>query len=883
MISLDRPASGLASRFINRELSWLAFNARVLAQAEDRSKPLLERLKFCAIHASNLDEFFQVRVAGLTEQVEAGVSKAPPDGLSPRDQLSAIRNEVLAQEGRVRSLAAELIPALAGQGVDVVTFEELSPAEASTATAEFGSRIFPVLTPLAVDSSHPFPYISNLSLNLAVLVDDPAVDTLLFARIKVPPTLPRFLPVAPHRYVPTEQVIAAHLDQLFPGLDVVGAWSFRVTRNADLSFDDSDADDLLEAIEDELKRRNRFGRAIRLELDRAMPASARDLIQRELELSDDEVYEVSGLLDLTGLWELANLDRPDLRDAMVPSVTPRSLREVRDSHDFFARIAQADIIVHHPYDSFGASTTEMIRQASLDPDVQAIKLTLYRTSGDSPIIGSLIRAAEQGKQVAALIELKARFDEEANITWARRLEQAGVHVVYGLAGLKIHTKTALVVRNEPNGVRRYCHVGTGNYNPKTARIYEDFGILTADPEIGRELSQLFNYLTGYGREVSYDRLLVAPHSLRQDLADLIDGEIAAARAATADRAMVVADVAPRSSGLGPSGDTVVAPTDPAGGGDPTASPVEESMVGGEPRPAGGPGGRIILKMNSLVDADIIDRLYAASQEGVEIDLIVRGICCLRAGVPGLSDRIRVRSIVGRYLEHSRVLYFANGGGRGVEQFYIGSADLMPRNLDRRVEVMVRVDDHRSRERLREALAVNLSDTALAWELQPDGSYRRLEGGVDSHRRFEELATGRAAAAHHDGDVAEHTVRAAGCLVYRTSPAGPEVLLVHRPRYGDWSFPKGKREPGESDLACALREVEEETGFRGEVGRELPASTYEVGGRPKIVRYWLLRQTDGAFVANEEVDRIQWATPAEAADLVAYDHDRRLLREVPDGD
>lgn len=825
MISLDRPASGLSSRFINRELSWLGFNSRVLAQAEDRAAPLLERVKFCAIYSSNLDEFFQVRVAGLTEQVAAGVTKTPPDGLSPGDQLSAIRTEVLAQEARVRAVYDELVPLLAAAGIEILDVDELSPAEATTATAEFESHIFPVLTPLAVDSSHPFPYISNLSLNLGVLIDDPDLASLCFARIKVPPTSPRFLTVAPGRVVPAEQVIAAHLDQLFPGVEVVGAWSFRVTRNADLSFDDSDADDLIEAIEDELKRRSKFGRAVRLEMDPAMPKVARDLLRRELGLSRDQVYETPTPLDLTGLWEIANLERPELKDPPRSSVTPHRLRNIADSEDFFARIAQADVIVHHPYDSFAASTTELIRQASLDPRVLAIKLTLYRTSGDSPIIGSLIRAAEQGKQVAALIELRARFDEEANITWARRLEQAGVHVVYGLAGLKIHTKTALVVRDEPDGVRRYCHVGTGNYNPKTARLYEDFGILTADPEIGADLSHLFNYLTGYGRSVTYERLLVAPHSLRSALVDLVESEIEAHR---------------RHG-----------------------------------------GGRIIMKMNSLVDAEMIDQLYAASNAGVEIDLIVRGICCLRAGVPGLSANIRVRSIVGRYLEHSRVFYFGNGGGAGVDRWYIGSADIMPRNLDRRVEVMVRVDDQHSRRQLAEAFEVNLADTKLAWELQPDGTYRRLGGDVDSHRLFEELADERGSSPATRAPVAEeHTIRAAGCLVYRRGPDGPEVLVTHRPRYDDWSLPKGKRDPGETDIECALREVEEETGFRGEIGRELPAATYEVGGRPKIVRYWLLLATEGEFSPNEEVDRIRWVTAAEAADLLAYEHDRRLLDELP---
>ncbi len=832
------------SRFINRELSWLQFNSRVLAQVEDPLIPLLDRVRFCAIYASNLDEFFQVRVAGLKEQVAAGVVKSPPDGLTPSAQLECIRAEVKAQAERLEHAYLDVLrPALAVEGVALLDVPDLDEAEAKIATGEFENRIFPVLTPLAVDNSHPFPYISNLSLSLAVLVDDPEVESLRFARLKVPPSLPRFIQVGPNRFVPVEGVIAAHVDQLFPGVDVVGVWPFRVTRNADLSVDDEDADDLVEAIEYELRRR-RFGRAIRLEIDASMPASARELLSRELDLSDDDVFTYDGHLDLTGLWQLADLDRPDLKSPSVAGVTPRRLRDIESSHDFFGRIARADVIVHHPYDSFGASVTEFIRRAASDPGVLAIKLTLYRTSGDSPIIDALIRAAEQGKQVAALVELKARFDEEANITWARRLEDAGVHVVYGLVGLKIHTKTALVVREEGDGVRRYCHIGTGNYNPRTARIYEDFGILTADPVVGADLSQLFNFLTGYGRQVRYDRLLVAPHSLRQPLEHLIDNEIEVARAAAEARS---------SS----DGDAVTATG----------------------------AGRIVLKMNSLVDASLIDRLYLASQAGVEIDLIIRGICCLRAGVPGLSENIRVRSIVGRYLEHSRVYYFANGDGRNQPRYYIGSADLMPRNLDRRVEVMIRVDDPTSQARLRESLEVNLADTALAWELDADDTYRRLGGDIDSHAQFEALAAARVARAEVGGTdaplIGDELVRAAGCLVYRESDDGPEVLVAHRPHYDDWSLPKGKRDLGESDLECALREVEEETGYRGEVGPELTPAHYEVGGRSKIVRYWLLRQTGGEFEANDEVDEIRWLAPSAAEALLSYDHDRRLLTELPD--
>lgn len=869
----DSTRAARPARFINRELSWLAFNSRVLAQTEDVNVPLLERLKFCAIYASNLDEFFQVRVAGLKEQVAAGISKAPPDGMSPLAQLAAIRQEVSDQATRLERVHLdELRSAMTVEGIHLLDCAELEVEEAKIAKGEFENRIFPVLTPLAVDPSHPFPYISNLSLSLAVLVDDPDIESLRFARLKVPPSLPRFIELSPDRFVPVEQVIASHLDQLFPGMRVVGGWPFRVTRNADMMFDDEDADDLLEAIELELRRR-RFGRAIRLELDQSMPLEAQELLIRELDLDHDDVYLYNGPLDLTGYWQLMSLDRSDLKYDSAPSITPRRLREIEDSRDFFARLQRADIVVHHPYDSFSASVTEFIRQASLDRDVLAIKLTLYRTSGDSPIIEALIRAAEQGKQVAALVELKARFDEEANITWARRLEEAGVHVVYGLVGLKIHTKTALVIRDEPEGVRRYCHVGTGNYNPRTAKIYEDIGVLTADPAVGEDLTQLFNFLTGYGRDVKYERLLTAPHSLRRPLEELIDAEMSA-----------------------PPGT-----------------------------------GRIILKMNSLVDAGLIERLYDASQAGVRIDLIVRGICCLRAGVKDLSENIRVRSLVGRYLEHSRIFHFANGGGIGLPQYFIGSADLMPRNLDRRVEVVIRVDDEPTQERLREVLTVNLDDTALAWDLSDDDRYHRLGGSVSAHDEFERLAVERVTVSDparretspaeprpYDpaspmaktpqrpaeepialGDVEVEAVEmepvevepvevepvepifAAGCVVYRWGVGGVEVLVAHRSRYDDWSFPKGKREPGESDLDCAKRELREETGFEGRVETELTAAEYQVGDRPKVVRYWLLKLDGGQFQPNDEVDRIRWVSLAQAVSVLSYEHDRLLLAEVPD--
>ncbi|MGH1490836.1 MAG: polyphosphate kinase 1 [Acidimicrobiales bacterium] len=680
-------------RYLNRELSWLDFNSRVLAQAEDRRLPLLERLKFCAIYASNLDEFFMVRVAGLKDQVAGGVTTAPPDGLSPLAQLAEIRRQVDAQATRLQRVEVyDLIPALADEGVGLLDWAQLGLADRKRVTGEFENHIFPILTPLAVDPGHPFPYISSLSLNVAVLVVDPDTGQHRFARIKVPPSLPRFVALPDDRFVAVEQVIVAHLDHLFPGMDVVGGWPFRVTRNADLTLDE-DAEDLLEAVELELRRR-RFGRAIRLEVGDDMPEEVRDLLQRELDLDEEDIFSYLGGLDATGYWQFQALDRGDLKGKPTPGTVPKRLKDLESSRDLFSRISRGDILLHHPYESFGSSVTEYVRMASEDPDVMAIKITLYRTSGDSPIIDALISAAEQGKQVAALVELKARFDEEANITWARRLEEAGVHVVYGLVGLKIHSKIVLVIRNESEGIRQYCHVGTGNYNPKTARIYEDIGVLTASPAVGEDLTQLFNFLTGYGRDMSYQRLLVAPNTLRRSLDELIGAEIAA--------------------------------------------------------PAG--TGRIIFKMNSMVDSKIIDRLYEASQAGVQIDLIVRGICCLIPGVPGMSENIRVKSLVGRNLEHSRVYYFANGGAlegeesvgesMGLERFYLGSADLMPRNLNRRVEVLLRVDDAECQRRLHEILNINMEDTALSWHLGPDGTYHRTGGDVNAHDTFERLAAER---------------------------------------------------------------------------------------------------------------------------------------------
>jgi polyphosphate kinase len=654
--------------------------------------PLLERAKFLAIFGQNLDEFFQVRVAGLKDQVAAGVGGSSPDGRTSAQQLLDIRDRLDVLLPRMQATFVDRVaPALAEAGIKLSSWADLDDDDEKFLVETFEERIFPVLTPLAVDPGHPFPYISNLSLNLAVIVRDPDAAMRRFARVKVPSLLPRFV-VLPdgERYVPLEQVIAAHLDQLFPGMEIEQHHAFRVTRNTDLDLAEEEADDLLALVEVELKRR-RFGRAVRLEIDAAMSDEVQELLQRELDVADEDVYVHTAPLDLGGLWSVHALDRPDLKDPPYQRVTPARLANSEGERaDVFDVIRRGDLLVHHPYESFRTTVEEFVRQASADPQVLAIKMTLYRTSGDSPIARSLIRAAERGKQVAVLVELKARFDEGANIEWARQLETAGVHVTYGLIGLKVHSKAALVVRDEAEGLRRYCHVGTGNYNSRTARVYEDLGLLTCDPAIGADLTQLFNELTGYGRNIDYQRLLVAPRLLRDRLNDLIQGEIDA-----------------------------------------------------------GPGhGRITMKMNSLVDTGMIDELYRASQAGVEIDLIVRGICCLTPGVPGLSETISVRSLVGRYLEHSRIFRFANGNGATQPLHLIGSADLMPRNLDRRVEVLTPVLDPDLQARLDEVLEIELRDDVLAWTVDPDGRWSRApEGGeVDSQIGLQRLTMDRAARA-----------------------------------------------------------------------------------------------------------------------------------------
>jgi polyphosphate kinase len=679
-------------RYLNRELSWLEFNGRVLALAEDQRVPLLERAKFLAIFSQNLDEFFQVRVAALKDQVAGEVGALSPDGRTSAQQLLDIRDRLdLLLPHLQACFLDQVAPKLAAAGIKLSSWADLDEDDEKFLVETFEERIFPVLTPLAVDPGHPFPYISNLSLNLAVIVRDPDDGARRFARVKVPSLLPRFV-VLPdgERYVPLEQVIAAHLDQLFPGMEIEQHHAFRVTRNTDLTLEEEEADDLLAMVEVELRRR-RFGRAVRLEIDAAMTDEVRELLQRELDVADEDVYVHTAPLDLGGLWAVHGLDRPDLKDPVYQRVTPTRLsKSDGERADVFAVMRKGDMLVHHPYESFRTTVEEFVRQAAIDPQVLAIKMTLYRTSGDSPIARALIRAAERGKQVAVIVELKARFDEGANIEWARLLETAGVHVTYGLIGLKVHSKAALVVREEADGLRRYCHIGTGNYNSRTARIYEDLGLLTCDPAIGGDLTQLFNELTGYGRNIDYQRLAVAPRLLRPALEALIDGEIEAATE--------------------------------------------------------GPGrGRITMKMNSLVDEGMVEALYRASQAGVEVDLVVRGICCLIPGVPGLSENIRVRSLVGRYLEHSRIYRFANGDGPGRPRYLIGSADLMPRNLDRRVEVLTPVVDPDLQARLGEVLDAALRDDVLAWSLAPDGRWTRcpVGGEVESQALLQRVTTERA--------------------------------------------------------------------------------------------------------------------------------------------
>lgn len=680
-------------RFADRELSWLAFNERVLEQAEDQSLPLLERAWFLAIFASNLDEFYMVRVAGLKRRIATGMAVTAASGLTPRQVLDGINvrvKELMQRHARV--FIDDIAPKLADEGIRLRHWEDLSEADQERMEKFFRKEIFPVLTPLAVDPAHPFPYISGLSLNLAVIVVHPVTGKEHFARVKVPPLLPRFIAVdasgKPRRpedvgtdeladatFVPLEEVIGQYLDHLFPGMEVKEHYTFRVTRNEDLEVEEDDAENLLKALEQELVRR-RFGPAVRLEVAEGISKSVKRMLIRELGVSEQDVFELPAPLDLRGLNLIHDLDLPHLKFPKYVAVTAERLARVESATptDFFAAIRDNEILLHHPYESFSTSVQQFLAQAAADPQVLAIKQTLYRTSGDSPIVDALIKAANAGKQVLALVEIKARFDERANISWARKLEQAGVHVVYGLVGLKTHCKLSLVVRRDANGLRRYCHVGTGNYHPKTARGYEDLGLLTCDRNTGQDLTRLFNQLSGYAPKTEFHRLLVAPRSIRSGLIERIEREM------------------------------------------------ENHLAGKD--------AWISLKCNSIVDEATIDALYRASQAGVPIDVVVRGICALRAGVKGLSENIRVRSILGRYLEHARIYAFANDGEPDI---YIGSADLMHRNLDRRVEALIKIKDEEHRDRLLHLLDMSVADTTMSWHLQEDGTWVRHYQDADGNR------------------------------------------------------------------------------------------------------------------------------------------------------
>ncbi|MEZ2234213.1 polyphosphate kinase 1 [Microcoleus sp.] len=688
--------------YFNREQSWLEFNNRVLHEALDPRTPLLERLKFLAIFSSNLDEYFMVRVAALKQQVEAKVRKLTSDGSTPQQQLDAISKRLLPMVSQQHSYFEQTLrPKLAASGIHILDYIDLNQEQRTYLHRYFKEQVFPVLTPLAVDPSHPFPFLSNLSLNLAVVVRDPDTQEELFARVKVPQVLPRFLPLpadlqwqqrgksAVWTGVPLEQVIAHNLDALFPGMDIQEYHPFRITRNADLTVEEDEAEDLLLAIEQELRKRRFGGSAVRLEIQAIMPPGLRDMLMDELDLGEQDVYVVEGLLGLKDLMSFVGLPVPELKDPPWSPVVPVRLRNPEagridesishseEMEDIFTAIRRGDIMLHHPYHSFAATVQRFITEAARDRSVLAIKMTLYRTSGDSPIVSALIEAAQNGKQVAVLVELKARFDEENNINWARKLEQAGVHVVYGLVGLKTHTKILMAVRREDGCIRRYVHIGTGNYNPKTAGLYTDVGLLSCREDLGSDLTDLFNYLTGYSRQVSYRNLLVAPVNMRDRFLALIRREAEFCRLQTEN-------------------------------GHSTC-------------------GRIVAKMNALVDPQIIVALYEASQAGVKIDLIIRGICCLRPGIEGVSENIKVISIIGRFLEHSRMFYFFNGGN---EEVYIGSADWMQRNLTRRVEAIVQVEDPTIAMELQEILGVMLADNRQAWDLQPGGHYSQRRPPVN---------------------------------------------------------------------------------------------------------------------------------------------------------
>ena len=672
-------------RFINRELSWLAFANRLVGLVEDDSVPLLERTKFLAILFQGLDEFFQVRVAGLKDQLASNNRLRSPDGLKPREQLQAVKAEMDELLDKVELIWPTLKTSLVREGISVVEYSELTQDEISYLKKLFVEDIYPILTPLAVDPSHPFPYISNLSLNLVVKVYGGPEDELRIARVKVPPLVPRFVQLLDSgRYIALEEVISAHADLLFPGMSIGSRHYFRVTRNADIILEEGEADDLLLLVESELRRR-RFGRAVRMEIDAQADQDILSLLIEELELHPDDVYRLNVPLALDSLWTFYALDRPELKSPAAPLVPPPAIvDESGVVADIFSVLREHDVLVHHPYESFSTSVEQFISQAADDPDVLAIKQTLYRTSGDSTIVESLVRAAEQGKQVAVLVEVKARFDELANINWARKLEEAGVHVVYGLVGLKTHLKAALVVRKEGTRLNRYFHLGTGNYNAKTAKSYEDFGLLSSDPEIGADLTEVFNMLTGFSARTHYSKLVLAPAELRR----FVNGKIH-----------------------------------------------EQAKRGCD--------GRIVIKVNGLVDPEMVDELYLASQSGVRVDLIVRGICSLRPGLVGLSETITVKSIVGSMLEHSRIYCFG-GIDENDSEVYLASADLMSRNLDRRVEAMFPIEEENAKRSVIETLNLELMDDTRSWTLAGDGSWHRVLAttGVHSQRRLAELALDR---------------------------------------------------------------------------------------------------------------------------------------------
>jgi len=666
-------------RLIDRELSWLAFNERVLELAEDASNPLLERCRFLAIFSSNLDDFFMIRVASVKRKLGAGVTKKNSAGFTPAELMAEISKktkELIARQ--TKCFQTDILPKLAQNGIEITDWESLTEDEKSYINKIFTNRIFPVLTPLAVDPSHPFPYISGLSLNLAVLVKQPETNEELFARVKVPASLPRFIETAEFagtKFIPLEKVIIANLHQLFPGMEIEDYYTFRITRNADLELEEEESENLLESMEQELLRR-KFGPPVRLEVASDIGSDLLNRLKTELSIREEDISRYAEPLDLTGLNRIADLDRPELKFVPFRNQVARELREVDpdSNEEFFSAIRRNEILLHHPYDSFNSSVVRFLEAAATDPNVLAIKQTLYRTSGDSPIVNALIEAAEAGKQVLAVIEIRARFDEQANVRWARKLEDVGVHVVYGLVGFKTHAKLSLVVREEGNTVRRYSHVGTGNYNPKTARMYEDLGILSADDELGEDLNKLFNQLSGFAPQYSYNRLLVAPRTIRSGLLEKINREI-------------------------------------------------ENKKNGK-------HAFIRLKLNSLLDEEFVEALYRASIAGVEIDLVIRGICSLLPGIPGVSENIRVRSVLGRFLEHSRIFHFANGGD---DEIYIGSADLMDRNLNRRVESLVQISKPEHKKDLIKVFDLYVSSTTAGWHLLSTGKWLKVDKAPDGSK------------------------------------------------------------------------------------------------------------------------------------------------------